>query len=105
MPTEQRAMPAKVAIAAITDGEIPPLLPGDSSDGVAVVTPDFRYFNPKLPSEAVQLIVVQWKFDGNLLYDPQQSGISETLNNQKLLEIYRTMDWQKLRDKVIRTGP
>lgn len=105
MPAEQRALPAKVDLAAAAADEVPLLLPHDSSSGVAVVTPDFRYFDPKLPAEAVQLIVVQWKFDGSLLYDPQKSGISETLNNQKLLEIYRTMDWQKLRTRLIRTAP
>ena len=105
MPAEQRALQAKVALVTTAAGELPSLLPHDSSSGVAVVTPDFSYFNPKLPAESIQLIVVQWKFDGNLRYDPEKSGIAETLNNRKLLEIYRTMDWQKLRAKVTRTAP
>jgi hypothetical protein len=103
MPAEQRTQPGKVALATTASGEPPALLPHDSSSGVAVVTPDFSYFSPKLPTEAIQLIVVQWKFDGNPLYDPQKIGISETLNNQKLLEIYKTMDWQKLRARISRT--
>lgn len=102
---EQRTMQARVASPSAAGDEAPSLLPPDSSSGVAVVSPDFNYFNPELPPEAVQLIVVQWKFDGNLLYDPEQSGISETLNNRKLLEIYKTTDWQKLRSKVTRTAP
>jgi hypothetical protein len=105
MPSEQRALQARVATVTTAAGELPSLLPHDSSSGVAVVTPDFSYFNPKLPAEAIQLIVVQWKFDGNLLYDPEKSGIAETLNNRKLLEIYRTMDWEKLRARVTRTAP
>lgn len=102
---EQRTMQARVASPSAAGDEAPSLLPPDSSSGVAVVSPDFSYFNPGLPPEAAQLIVVQWKFDGNLLYDPEQSGISETLNNRKLLEIYKAMDWQKLRSKVTRTAP
>jgi len=105
MPPEQRPLQAKVAIDITDTGELPSLLPLDNSTGVAVVTPDFSYFSPKLPAEAIQLLVVQWKFDGNPLYDPQKSGISGTLNNQKLLEIYATMDWQKLRAKLTRTEP
>ena len=105
MPAEQRALPARVDLSTTAAGELPALLPHDSSGGVAVVTPDFSYFNPKLPPEAIQLVVVQWKFDGNPLYDPQKSGIAETLNNQKLLEIYKSMDWQKLRARITRTAP
>jgi len=101
---EQRKSQARIEIVA-ADGQTPALLPADSSAGVPVVTPDFRYFNPKLPPEAIQLIVIQWKFDGNTLYDPDKTGISETLNNHKLLEIYKTMDWQKLRGMIIRTAP
>jgi len=84
---------------------MPKLLPPFSSAGVLVVTPDFSHFNPKLPPEAIQLIVVQWKFDGNTLYDPDKTGITESLNNRKLLEIYRTMDWQKLRGMITQTAP
>jgi len=102
---EQRAMQARVADPATAGDEPPSLLPPESSSGVAIVTPNFGYFNPELPPEAVQLIVMQWKFDGNLLHDPEQSGISETLNNRKLLEIYKTTDWQKLRSKVTQTAP
>lgn len=105
LPPEQRTMQARVASPTTAGDEAPSLLPPDSSSGVAVVSPDFNYFNPELRFEALQLIVVQWKFDGNRLYDPEQSGISETLNNRKLLEIYKTMDWQKLRSKVTRTAP
>jgi len=105
MPPEQRALQAKVATITTDAGEQPSLLPPDSSSGTAVVTPDFSYFSPKLPPEAIQLLIVQWKFDGNPLYDPQKSGISGTLNNQKLLEIYTTMDWLKLRAKITRTEP
>jgi len=105
MPPDQRALQAKVTIATADGGELPSLLPPDSSSGTAVVTPDFSYFSPKLPAEAIQLLIVQWKFDGNPLYDPQKSGISGTLNNQKLLEIYATMDWQKLRARITRTEP
>jgi len=105
MPPEQRTLQAKVDIVNTATGEQPTLLPYDSSSGVAVVTPDFSYFSPKLPAEAIQLIIVQWKFDGDTLYDPQKSGITGTLNNQKLLEIFNTTDWQKLAAKVTRTEP
>ncbi len=101
---EQRTVQARVD-GASADGQSPSLLPLDSSSGVAVVTPNFRYFNPKLPLEALQLVVIQWKFDGNTLHDPEKSGISETLNNRALLEIYKTMDWNKLRNKVTQTAP
>lgn len=102
---EQRTMPARVASASTNRDEVPSLAPADSSSGVAVVSPDFSYFNTELPPEAVQLMVVQWKFDGKLIYDPQQVGISETLNNQRLLEIYRSMDWRKLGALITRTAP
>jgi len=105
LPAEQRSLQARVDLVTTAAGELPALLPHGSSSGVAVVTPDFSYFNPKLPLETIQLIVVQWKFDGNLLYDPEKNGITETLNNRKLLEIYRTMDWEKLRARVTRTAP
>ncbi len=105
MPAEQRKMPARVEFITAADGESASLLAADSSAGVAVVTPDFRYFNQKLPFEVIQLLVVQWKFEGNQLYDPDKPGITETLNNKKLLETYKSMDWQKLRSKVTRTGP
>jgi hypothetical protein len=104
MTPAQRKQQARVDTSALVDGESPLLLPPDSSSGVAVVTPDFRCFSPKLPVEVIQLVVVQWKFDGNL-FDPENSGIAATLNNRKLLEIYRTMDWQKLRKMVTRTVP
>jgi len=102
---EQRRLQARVDLAAADDGQSPLLLPADSSNGVAVVTPDFRYFNPKLPPEAIQLVVIQWKFDGNVLYDPEKSGISGTVNNSALLEIYKTVDWNRLRAKVTQTAP
>lgn len=105
MPPEERVIQARVDTFASADEQSPPLLPAGSSSGVAVVTPDFSYFSQKLPPEAVQLIVIQWKFDGNPVFDPQKSGITENLNNQKLLEIYKTMDWQKLSSKVNRTAP
>lgn len=104
MPQEERLMQARVDTLASTDEQSPPLLPAGNSTGIAVVTPDFRYFNTKLPIEAVQLIVIQWKFDGTPIFDPQKSDITENLNNQKLLEIYKSMEWQKLGAKVIRTG-
>jgi len=102
---EQRRLQARVDLTAAADGESPLLLPVDSRDGVAVVTPDFNYFNPKLPPEAIQLVVIQWKFDGNLLYDPEKSSISGTVNNSALLDIYKTMDWNRLRSKVTQTAP
>jgi hypothetical protein len=105
MPPEQRSMQARIDEAAIIDNEPAPLLPPDSSAGVPVVTPNFRYFNTKLPLETPQLAVIQWKFDGDTQYDPEKSGISETLNNRVLLDIYKNMEWQKLRAKVTRTAP
>jgi hypothetical protein len=105
MPPEQRLLQARVDLATATDGQSPTLLPADSSTGTPIVTPDFAYFNPKLPGEAIQIIVIQWKFDGESIYDPDKSGIPDTLNNRKLLEIYKAMDWQKLSSKVIRTAP
>lgn len=102
---EQRRMPARVDMTAPADEGRPVLLPVESTAGVAVVTPNFRYFNPKLPPETLQLIVIQWKFDGSTSYDPEKSGISETLNNRALLEIYKTMNWNGLRAKVTQTGP
>jgi hypothetical protein len=105
MPPELRSLPARVDPAAAVDGQSPPLLPADSSSGVAVVTPDFNYFNPKLSPEAIQLLVIQWKFDGNPVYDPDSSGIAGTLNNQKMVSIYKTMDWQRLQAKITRTAP
>lgn len=102
---QERTLPARVDLAAAADGQSPPLLPVESTSGVAVVTPNFGFFNAKLPPEKLQLLVVQWKFDGNTLYDPDRSDISDTLNNRALREIYRTMDWNGLRAKVIQTAP
>lgn len=100
MPPEQRDLQARVEPATAADSDAVPLLPPDSSAGVAVVTPNFRYFNPKLPADTPQLAVIQWKFDGDTQYDPAKSSISDTLNNRVLLEIYKNMDWQKLRSKI-----
>ena len=102
---EQRTMQARVELKSSEVGMEIKLLPPDSSDGVAVVTPNFGFFNKKLAPEAIQLIVVQWKFDGNPVFDPEKTGITENLNNQTLLDIYKSMDWQKLLAKVIRTAP
>lgn len=102
---EEAAMPARVDGIVVADNMGPPLLAAGSSGGVAVVTPNFGYFNPKLSPEAIQLLVVQWKFDGNTCYDPQRSDISDTRNNQALLEIFKTLDWNKLAAKITRTGP
>lgn len=100
MTPEQRDRQARVEPATAADSDAVPLLPPDSSSGVAVVTPNFRYFNPKLPADTPQLAVIQWKFDGDTQYDPAKSSISDTLNNRVLLEIYKNMDWQKLRSKI-----
>ncbi len=51
---------ARVDIITTVTGEIPSLLPHDSSSEVAVVSPDFGYFSPELSAEAIQLIIVQW---------------------------------------------
>lgn len=104
MPPEERAMQARVDIIASADEQTPALLPAGSSSGTPVVTPDFRYFNQKLPVDAIQIMTVQWKFSGNPVFDPQKSGITENLNNQKLLEIYKSMDWKKLNSRINRTG-
>lgn len=104
MPPEQRSLPARIAEGA-ADNESVPLLPSDDTSGVPVVTPNFRYFNPKLPPDAPQLAVIQWKFDGDTQYDPDKSSISDTLNNRVLLDIYRNMEWQKLRARITRTAP
>jgi hypothetical protein len=101
---EQRNMQALVD-ASSADSPQAPLLPVDRTDGVAVVTPNFAYFSKKLNAEVPQLITVQWKFSGNPIYDPEQSGISEDLNNQKLLEIYRNADWGKMISKITQTEP
>jgi hypothetical protein len=105
MTPEQRNIQARVEPAAAADNETVPLLPPDSSAGVPVVTPNFRYFNPKLPPDAPQLAVIQWKFDGDTQYDPDKSSISDTLNNRVLLDIYKNMAWQKLRARITRTAP
>jgi len=101
---EQRKMQALVD-ASSADSQQAPLLPADRTDGVAVVTPNFAYFSKKLPAETPQLITVQWKFSGNRIYDPEQSGISEHLNNQKMLEIYRDADWGGLIKRITQTAP
>jgi len=105
MPPEQRSMQARIEPAAAADNETVPLLPPDSSAGAPVVTPNFRYFNPKLPADTPQLAVIQWKFDGDTQYDPDKSSISDTLNNRVLLDIYKNMAWQKLRARITRTAP
>jgi len=97
---EQRQQQARVDISSLSSGEIPSLLPPDSSSGVAVVTPNFDFFDRKLPLDAVQLVTIQWKFDGEPVFDPEQPGISENLHNKKLLEIYRGIDWKKLAEKL-----
>ena len=105
MTPEQRSLQARVDPATAADSDAIPLLPPDSSSGTPVVTPNFRYFNPKLSADTPQLAVVQWKFDGDTQYDPGKSSISDTLNNRVMLDIYRNMDWQKLRARVTRTAP
>ncbi len=102
---EQRKMQARVEIKSSEDGTEYTLLPVDSSSGVAVVTPNFGFFNQKLAPDTVQLVVVQWKFDGNTVFDPEKTGITRNLNNNALLDIYKTMDWQKLLSKITRTAP
>lgn len=96
LPPEQRLLPARIAAAGPADGK-PSLLPPESSDGVAVVTPNFGFFNRKLPPDAPQLITIQWKFDGTPpAFDPEITGLAETVNNLRLLELYRSVEWQKL---------
>lgn len=104
MTVEQRTMQARIA-EGIAANDAVPLLPPDDTSGIPVVTPNFHYFNPKLPADRPQLAVIQWKFDGDTRYDPESSSISETLNNRVLLDIYRNMDWQKLRARITRTAP
>ncbi len=101
---EQRRMQARID-ALSADSPQAPLLPPDRTDGVGVVTPNFAYFSRKLNTETPQLITVQWKFSGSQIYDPDQSGISEQLNNQKLLEIYRDVDWSSLIKKITQIVP
>jgi hypothetical protein len=101
---EQRKMQARIDSSA-ADSPQAPLLPAERNDGVGVVTPNFAYFSKKLPAETPQIITVQWKFSGNQIYDPEQSGISEHLNNQKMLELYREADWGSLIRKITQTVP
>lgn len=103
MTPPQRQLPARVDLAQTAGGQSPALLPVDSSAGVAVVTPDFSYFSQDKPPEAIQLVVIQWKFDGPTCYDPERSDISALIHNRALLEIYKTMDWNRLRAKVTQT--
>jgi len=101
LPPEQRLLPARIAAAGPAAGGKPALLPPESSDGVAVVTPNFDFFNRKLPPDAPQLITIQWKFAGTPpAFDPETKGIAENLNNLKLLELYRSVEWQKLSGKL-----
>ena len=105
LPAEQRGLPARVELRQGDTGIVPQLLPADSTAGTAVVTPNFAYFSRKLPADAVQLLTVQWKLDGGPLYDPGAAGIADNLSNKVLLDIYRNLDWQKLRNRIIRTAP
>lgn len=97
---EQRLQQARIEMAPQPDGESYRLLPVDSNDGRAVVTPNFEFFNRKLPLDAVQLLTIQWKFDGGPVFDPEKPGISESLHNSRLLEIYKGLDWLKLAEKL-----
>lgn|GEM_PF-2837636 len=97
---EQRQQQARVDAASLAAGESPTLLPPDSSSGIGVVTPNFDFFNRQLPVDAVQLVTIQWKFDGEPVFDPEQAGISENLHNKKLLDIYKGIDWKKLAEKL-----
>lgn len=102
---EQRKTEARVEVKSSPVGMEVTLLPPDSSSGVAVVSPNFGFFEKKLAPEAIQLIVVQWKFDGNPVFDPEKTGITENLNNRTLLDIYKNMAWQKLVGKITQTAP
>jgi len=97
---EQRLQQARIEMAPQPDGESYRLLPVDSNDGRAVVTPNFEFFNRKLPVDAVQLLTIQWKFDGGPVFDPEKPGISESLHNSRLMEIYKGLDWLKLAEKL-----
>lgn len=97
---EQRLQQARIDMTAPAEGKPPELLPIDSSSGVGVVTPNFAFFNRKLPADSVQLITLQWKFDGTPVFDPDKAGISENLHNSKLLDIYRSVEWRKLADRL-----
>lgn len=97
---EQRQLPARIDTTLPAEGESSALLPADGTGGVAVVSPNFGFFNRKLPADAIQLITLQWKFDGNPVFDPSKPGITENLNNQKLLELYKSAQWQKLLDRI-----
>ncbi len=100
LPPELRQQQARVDTTVRGDDGISPLLPLESSAGVGVVTPNFEFFNRKLPADAVQLVTLQWKFNGTPVFDPDKTGITENLQNGKLLEIYRTVEWKKLADRV-----
>lgn len=97
---EQKQQQARVAPPVPGDGEEPVLLPPGSTTGAGVVTPDFAYFNRTLPPDAVQLITLQWKFAGTPAFDPDKTGIVENLQNSRLLEIYRSVAWHKLGEKL-----
>ena len=97
---EQRQQQARIETASSAEGESPALLPLGSSGGVGVVTPNFEFFNRKLPADAVQLVTLQWKFNGAPVFDPDKTGVEENLQNSKLLEIYRTVEWKKLADRL-----
>lgn len=97
---EQRQQQARVDASSLADGEAPDLLPPGSNGGLGVVTPNLDFFNRKLPADTVQLVTLQWKFTGALTYDPEKAGITDNLQNGKLLEIYRTTEWKKLADRL-----
>lgn len=98
---EQKSQQARVESTTPADGEDPELLPVESRDGVGVVTPDFAFFNSKLPAEAVQLVTIQWKFHGKPVFDPDKGETADSnLQNGKLMEIYRSVDWPGLANRV-----
>lgn len=97
---EQGQQQARVESATPERSENAALLPVDSSAGVGVVTPNFAFFNRNLPADSVQLVTLQWKFDGTPVFDPDKTGITENLQNSRLLDIYRSVAWQKLGDRL-----
>ncbi len=98
---EQKSQQARIESTAPPEGGTPALLPVESKDGVGVVTPDFAFFNSKLPAEAVQLVTIQWKFHGKPVFDPDKGETADNnLQNGKLLEIYRGVDWPGMANRV-----
>lgn len=75
----------------------PPLPPSGSLDGVPMVKPNPKYFDPALPRTAFQLITFRFKYTGHLDHDNPGPTENGDLSPYRVWEASHRSDWTAIR--------